>query len=687
MPVTVAVWSPSVADSASLLEGVFSLYKSNKRSLGFLPDAAFHDRANAGALIVAMENGGVVGYTIYDRPRSHLKLVHVCVDTSTRMSRVASLMVDKMVETNPNSIGFEAHCRRSYNLNDFWRSLGMSPKGERPGRGLTREPLTIWWRPLGGPDLFDHLIFETSLPLAVLDSNIVIDLVASALPPRPHRESSRSLTGDWFDSRVNISVSPEVDHELNDLPNAAERNHQRAGAQNITVLATSRPKDDSLERQLRTHIGEAEWASDDSLVRDVYHLADAINAGAQYFVTHDENLIRVTHGWVTDEFNLRVLMPFELIADIESADPQPVYQPRHLAGILTLAGASTTPETDLLTAFLNYPVQERKHTFIARLRNALAQRDTSVLILKDEDGHPLGLIATCVEAGRLSVPLIRVRRGVRAQTLALQLARQLREIAHDLGLKQVHVIDDHLHPVVSDALLEDGFRLNADDGTLLADVLGLWVDVSEPDQVTQLAQVMRVDPEGFASQLTPSLVAELERRYWPLKLWDATASFFISIRPENAMNLFGYPSNLITQRQSLGLARSHVYFRSPRNNPIKTVPARVVWYCSADKRLGVHSVFAYSRIVGSHMLTPEDAHARYSHMGVYKVADIAATASKDLVHVVEFEDTELLRQPLSLADFRVIAVANGLSTNISPSPSLIPPTLLRRIYETSNGTP
>lgn len=687
MPVAIDVWSPEMPDSAPLLDGVFSLYKVNKKSLGFLPDAAFHDRAAVGALILAHENNTVVGYTIYDRPRSHLKLVHVCVDESARKSTVASLMVDKMVASNPNSIGFEAHCRRSYNLNGFWRSLGMSPKGERPGRGLAGEPLTIWWRPMGGPDLFDHLIFETSLPLAVLDSNIVIDLVASPLLVRPHRESSQSLTGDWFDARVNIAVSPEVDHELNDLSDTSERNHQRAGAQNIAVLATNRPKETSTEETLRSCIGEAEWAADDSLASDVNHLADAINAGAQYFVTHDENLIRVTHEWINGKFDLRVLMPFEVIADVESGDPQPIYQPRHLAGILSLTDASPAPMSDLESAFLNYPVQERKHDFRTRLSNALAHKDSKVRLLRAEDGTPMGLIATRAEGSRLSVAFVRVRRGVRAQTLALQLARQLREIALDLGLNQIHVTDHHLHPVVSDALLEDGFRSNASDSTWLADVLGQWVDVSESSQVAQLAQLMRINVEGFTAQLTPSLVAELERRYWPLKVWDRTPSFFIPIRPENAMNLFGYPSNLITQRQSLGLARAHVYFRSPHNNPIKSVPSRVVWYCSGDKRLGVHTIFAYSRIVGSHILSPEDAHRRFSHMGVYKVSDIAAAASGGLVHVVEFEDTELLRQPMSLRDFRVIAAANGLSASIAPSPRLVSPAVLRSIYETSNGTP
>ena len=111
MAVTIDVWAQDQVDSQDLLDGVFQLHKANKKSLGFLPDAAFRDRAKAGALIVARRGKAVVGYTIYDRPRSHLKLVHVCVDGSERKSGIASMLIDRMVADNPNATGYEAHCR------------------------------------------------------------------------------------------------------------------------------------------------------------------------------------------------------------------------------------------------------------------------------------------------------------------------------------------------------------------------------------------------------------------------------------------------------------------------------------------------------------------------------------------------------------------------------------------------
>lgn len=685
MTIVVDVWSPSHPGKDAILAGVLQLHKANKKYLGFLPDAAFEDRAAAGALIVARRHNTVVGYTIYDRPRSHLKLVHVCVDSSERNSGIASQLIDRMVSDNPNATGFEAHCRRDYKINHFWESLGMSPKGDRPGRGLRSEPLTIWWRPLGGPDLFDHLILETALPVAVLDTNIVIDLVASSKTLRPQRQSSEQLTGDWVESRVTLAVSSELDHELNDLDDAAERRHQVAGSQNLTRLPTNRPKDSTIEDALRARIGEADLEKDKSLEKDFNHLADAINAGARFFVTHDEPLIRVTQQWIAEDFGLQVLMPFELVNELSDPGSVPTYQPRHLNGAFIWSEAASYSIDQLDDAFLNYPVQERKTDFRRRLKEVLAQRATNTAhVLLTEQQVMAGLLVTHHVEDELIVPLLRVRRGVTAQTLAFQLARQLRQLAVKVGAEKVRVLDPCLHPLTIAALLQDGYRESPSGYT--ADALGGEINISEPAEVAGLATRMSVDLEGFAEHLTPELVAEIERRYWPLKIWDETTCLLVPIRPEHAMNLFGYPRNLIDQRESLGLARQHVYYRSPRNNPLKTLPARVLWYCSKDGRMGVHTIFAYSRIVGSHVLDPDVAHDRFHHMGVYRRADVRlASDKKRKVHVLEFEDTEILDRPTSLREYREAGAALGLKVSISPSPRLISPTLLRNIYRTSFG--
>lgn len=98
------------------------------------------------------------------------------------------------------------------------------------------------------------------------------------------------------------------------------------------------------------------------------------------------------------------------------------------------------------------------------------------------------------------------------------------------------------------------------------------------------------------------------------------------------------------------------------------------------------TVFAYSRIVGSRVMDPTTAHARFHHMGVYKLNDVKlAAGGGSEVHVLEFEDTEILRKPLSLFEFLSRGQRFGVAT-ISPSPRLISAELLREVYQQSNGT-
>lgn len=683
LSIEIDVWSPSDPDAESTFTAVLKLHKANKKSLGFLPDAAFRDRAGSGALVTARRGTNIVGYTIYDRPRSHLKLVHVCVDVSERSNGVAALLVARMIDDNPNATGYEAHCRRDYNINRFWESLGMTPRGDRPGRGLRNEPLTIWWRPLGGPDLFDHLILETALPLAVLDTNVVIDLVASPGVRRRHRGSSEQLTGDWVESRAMLAVSSELDHELNALDDAKERAQQYAGSQSLTRLPTNRPSDTSIETALKSRISDEVWAKDPSLAKDVNHLADAINAGARFFVTHDEGLIGATQGWAETDFGIRLVMPFELVNELSDPGSVPTYEPRHLNGTYTWREASTFTIDELENAFLNFPVHERKPEFRSKVRDALAKKASHTAHVLMGDNELVGLLVTYLDEATLRVPLFRVRRGLTASTIAFQLAREIRKIAARLGIENVNVEDSCLHPVTSAALIEDGYRELGQSH--IADVVGDEVDLSSAEQVAALAARMGVESIDFSTRLTPDLIAEIERRYWPLKIWDDTPCLLVPIRPEHSMNLFGYPSNLIDQRDSLGLARQHVYYRSTRNNPLKKLPARVIWYCSKDGRMGVHMVFAYSRIVGSHVLPPDDAHDRFHHMGVYKRADVRrATGKGSEVHVLEFEDTEILGRPMSLSELVATGASIGEKVVITPSPRVISAGLLRNVYRESN---
>src|SRR4051795_8987651 len=80
---------------------VLELHRTEKRWLGFLPDAGFKDRAAAGTLLAAQQNGRVVGYVLYDLPGDWVKVVHLCVDPAARGSGLARAMIDALSARNP----------------------------------------------------------------------------------------------------------------------------------------------------------------------------------------------------------------------------------------------------------------------------------------------------------------------------------------------------------------------------------------------------------------------------------------------------------------------------------------------------------------------------------------------------------------------------------------------------------
>ena len=55
-----------------LFAAVLSLSKLAKSTVGFMPDAAFRDRAERGTLLLATSDDHLTGYVLYDLPRDEV---------------------------------------------------------------------------------------------------------------------------------------------------------------------------------------------------------------------------------------------------------------------------------------------------------------------------------------------------------------------------------------------------------------------------------------------------------------------------------------------------------------------------------------------------------------------------------------------------------------------------------------
>jgi hypothetical protein len=662
--VEVGYWVPGGSGTAlGDLRAVLALAKKYSGTLGFLRNRAFTDRArHHKGLVLGRVDGMVAGYTLFDLPRNGaIKLVHVCVNESARGSRLGERMIRFIVNQHPNQTELTADCRQDYRMDRFWISLGMAPLGERPGRKLGGSTLVRWRKRLGQPDLFETALEMSPLPLAVLDTNITMDLHGLPSVVRPQRAESAGLTEPGLSEVVNFAISRQVDVEIHRIRDADQRAAVRAGLQETNRLRTTRPDDQRLEDDLRERIGAEAIAQDSSLDDDLLHVADAVRARAAYFVTNDEELLRVTSPWLEREYGLKAVRPSQLTGALHEGLHLPAFVPRLIeSDQLRWVQPSEFDERVLELAFTDYDSGERGRHFRRALREQRVNPDrVTVRVLVSEKRQAWALVAFSSddENRALGVHLLRVLRGERSLTLALQLARFLRTTAAELGLTKVTVNDQTVTRAVREALDLDGFELTEYEPRATV--------VSGAATVDELRALV---PGLPADVLLYTTSRELERQYWPLALLGAgEPCSVIPIRPGFATKLLGYTDGGLMDLRPvpLGLSRELVYFQSASAPAPPDGSSRVLWYVTADETIEVRKIAARSRIIEAEVLPWKDAFDKYRKLGALARKDVQAAADKQgNVRVIRFEETELLKHALDRREMEPIMEAHGIRGNI-----------------------
>ena len=638
MKVDVVVWDPDRAGGQAEFDTVLAIHKANRARLGPMPDTAFRDRAKHNGLLLGLLDGVIVGYVLYDIPRRNLiKLVHVCVGDQARGSGLARRMVDAAVRLHPRRSLITASCRTDYGIDGFWRSLGMHVASERPGRALNGSILSNWVKRINveeGLDLLESASIASNLPLAVLDTNIIGDLFLPPEVKRDHREETAELHADWLQPLVTFAVSGEVDNEISQNQDQYARRYVRDASQHLTRLSTLRPGDRSLEESLLASTDPRLLVKDRSLYTDVLHVADAIHAGADYFVTNDGNVCRASTGWSRSNHPIRVVRPHQLVAALSPESFMTDFR-SHLIDDGDLEWhAVEEVEAELEPAFRVYNIETRPRVFTQRLRETLAKRETTtVQKLVDSQGKLWALAAWELDGAVLRLSLIRSVRGERGSTVAFQLLRHFRREAWEHNATQLEITDPAISSTLTAALTADGFSESMPRTAALGPATATARDL------------------GLASSAEVGLA---ERYQWPLVVQGSRmATYVIPIQPRWATNLLGFSDGLISlRRRGLGLSRELVYFSGSRIMP-SDLPARILWYATADdgRRHPVQQIVARSLLVDSFRLPAGEALARFGKVGVLRRSEIEAAAnSAGEVNVIRFEDTELLRRPISRRD-------------------------------------
>lgn len=650
------LWSPDDDDAVSTFDAVIKLHRESSGTLGHLPFAAFKAAGRKGQLVLGLLQGEVAGYVLFSTPRQHIiRLVHVCVDAQSRHSGLAKTMVDRVIDENSARTMITAHCRTDYGLNAFWQSLDMSLTGTRPGRALAGSTLDIWTRRIGQLDLFESAFYDSVKPKAVLDSNILIDLHSSAEFNRPEREESQGLEADWVAGEVEFTFSPEVDGDIAKLQPKEEGDRVREALAGY-VKVRREPAMRATAAELLNRMPSELVESDASLAEDARHLADAVLARADYFVSRDSNLLAATAGWLEPEFAIEVLRPVDLIQRLMPPAPPDRFRSEQLESVGLLWQRVASVSQRLEDAFLDRHSNEKGTHFRKQVQALLAHPEAvEVQELTDEKGRQWALVAWSVAEKLLSIPLLRVGTGSMGETIGFQLVRYLRARALKLGCESIAITDPALSPVIRASLDTDGF-----EGSPPAARLS-WFP---PVEVT-------------FDTATPTEVSSYERTHWPQVLPGSDLPLqIVPIQPKYARELIGYNDTLLNTREklALGFAREVAYFCSPRGS--WEVPSRVLWYVTKDPKASatsaVRAIVAHSRVVDATTLPVAEAIERHRNVGILRQREIEGYAKNGRVSVLRVEDTQLLEEPIGRKTLSTLFSQHGVKGHLQTTRRVAP---------------
>ncbi len=675
----------SLTSGSPELDQVKALWSPHRKTLGFFPDGAFVDYAARGQILIAVSDGEVTGYLIYRISDDRALIVHLCTSEKARGTGVARALVDKLKsETLTREFrGIGLSCRVDFEANNFWPRVGFTPIHERAGKSKDGTVLTYWWFDHGLPDLFSSAgKSDVVRVVTAIDANIFFDLVTIRL----QGDESRALNADWLQSEIELCVADEIYHEIRRGDDDAERRRCRERCNSFRVLT---PLEDRLERaeiEVKAIFGEGKSVQEKS---DRAHLAKAAAMSVHVFLTRDEELLQRADE-IHERVGLEVMRPSSLIGRIDELRRGAAYEPAKLAGSVITLQRIVASDVEDLPQELSMGVRgEKLADFRRTLRSLLAYPDRNDTFVVRDGNDALALIAfSRTKTHTIKVPCIRSRPGSLKQTLGQHLVLRAIQEAIDRKATWVRVEDDYLTTELESALAEHSFfrikgawvrcvmriagNLNEVTNALLKAEGGLSEDVAA---ISAEIDRLRGEPQVLAH--------ELERVFWPAKVYDAgIQTFVVAIHPKWSQHFFDSQiadQGLFGADPWLALNREHIYYRSANRCGL-SAPARVLWYVTKDGDFeGSMSIRACSRLVGIEVDKPKTLFRRYEHLGVYLWQNVYATADNSIdndIMALRFVDTEVFTRPVTFKEAKQF----GIKANFE-SPVRIDESIFRSIYD------
>lgn len=634
------------------------LWRKYSDKLGFFPDGAFQDYANAGQILVAYsDKKDLLGYLLFRHSKGATVIVHLCVDPAARDTGIAKELVNRLKEISADSRGISLKCRRDYNLQGFWAGLGFVAVNEVKGRGKDEGLLTVWWMDFGHPDLLvnaskERLLEKTCL---VIDANVFYGLYSDD----KNDEESKALIADWLPDDIELCLTDEIFNEIDRRDSPAERRKNRHLARSFeSIPASSRWK--TIESELINLLPT--FKKSQSGRSDIRHLAKAIAGEALYFITRDHNLLNYSDD-VFDKFQISVLRPCELVLQLDHIERGYEYQPARLSGSrYKLRRIRSGEFAAYVDKFVCSAKGERARDFQNHLAAGLANpRVSACYVLEAPTGETHALFITQTVAVEINVPVFRIARTPLSATIGRHILRRLSLGAAREQKVFISISDGFIDERLSNTLANDGYILTSGCYTkvLLNDVIEV---VSLDDCLSAMASRYREKAgavqairEKVALAITSKNDVDLlaiERILWPAKILGANIPcFIVSIKPQWAKQLFDeqMASEDLFGSSDLIFNAELVYYRARRPSGLRA-PARIFWYVSHDKSYhqsgGIRAISILEEVaIGK----PKDLYSRYRRLGVYQWKDVIETVNNNFdreLMALRFSNTHMVDNPL-----------------------------------------
>lgn len=679
-----------ISHTDTILTDVIALGKKNARTLGMFPEGAFTDHARRKNIIVAEENGNLLGYLLFriTQSRGVISIAHLCVADEHRNKGIAKQLLSFLKDKYQRLFkGIALSCRKDYiEASKFYEKNGFKAIQEKRSRSKEENYLVRWYFHFGNDDLFTVSPVDPNKISVLLDASIIIKLRDE---PNILNAEAHALNADWLDDEVEYFFAPEVFNEIN---RDTDRNRAEATRSFLTNFneAKFQPSErDTVLKEINTFL----TGTTDNDVSDRNQLSECISAGISYFITTDEEILNVADS-LLQKYSLKVLRPTELILHIDQLKNKSDYHSFRIAGAnYEYKKLGQEDISKLIEEFQD--VSEKKHELRTKLTTLAADlKNSTIRVVKDTASNYLGFFALQVKNEYLQVVALRTKRSRISDVLFYQLVNDIIQLAVEKKVSIINIEELLINEPMADILSSYGFQQK--EGLWYKIVLsgqsGIQELLNSSDLIKNNWNVSLIQNKFKVLNDTEKELykLELERKLWPVKFVDIDIpTYIIPIKPLWAGHLFDHyqsSHNLFGAKPELAWNRENIYYRNVK--PVtEKFPARILWYISSDSKSPIareKGIVACSYLDEVHTGQAKSLYQRFKNYGIYEWKDIYKAAKNDAykeMKAIKFSDTEVFKKHVPFDSIAQIMQKHGRAQNTFASPVEVTKEIFNDIYK------